>query len=110
MTRETRVGTVVASSFLCLLGIVVASKWDGGEPRGETSNEQEAHPSESKQAPGKDDKAPAIVQAAATEPQQLPPLDPANPPSPLPKAPEVGEAAPKADPPTPSVAANDLQL
>jgi hypothetical protein len=29
MTRETRVGTVMASSFLCLLGIVIASKWHG---------------------------------------------------------------------------------
>ena len=27
MTRETKVGLVVASSFVCLVGVVVASRW-----------------------------------------------------------------------------------
>lgn len=31
MTRETKIGLVVACSFLCLVGIVVASKWRGGD-------------------------------------------------------------------------------
>jgi hypothetical protein len=29
MTRETKIGLVVAASFLCLVGVVVASKWNG---------------------------------------------------------------------------------
>ena len=33
MTRETKVGLIVAASFLCLVGIVVASKMGrGGAP------------------------------------------------------------------------------
>src|SRR5262249_38437582 len=31
MTRETKIGLVVACSFLCLVGIVVASKWNRGD-------------------------------------------------------------------------------
>src|SRR5687768_2632789 len=29
MTRETKIGLIVGGSFLCLVGIVVASKWRG---------------------------------------------------------------------------------
>ena len=29
MTRETKIGIAVAVSFLCLVGIVVATKWGG---------------------------------------------------------------------------------
>src|SRR5262245_21895448 len=31
MTRETKIGLVVGFSFLCLVGIVVASKWRTGD-------------------------------------------------------------------------------
>src|SRR4051812_34279894 len=31
MTRETKIGMAVACSFLCLVGIVVASKWKRGD-------------------------------------------------------------------------------
>ena len=31
MTRETKVGLIVAGSFLCLVAIVVASKWRHGD-------------------------------------------------------------------------------
>ena len=31
MTRETKIGLLVAGSFLCLVAVVVASKWRGGD-------------------------------------------------------------------------------
>ena len=44
MTRETKVGLVVACSFLCLVGIVVASKWNGGQTPTTDPEEQTVHP------------------------------------------------------------------
>lgn len=36
MTRETKIGLVIGCSFLCLVGVVVASKWRGSEDPSET--------------------------------------------------------------------------
>ena len=39
MTRETKIGLIVAGSFLCLVCIVVASKWKNGDTPGETEEQ-----------------------------------------------------------------------
>jgi hypothetical protein len=40
MTRETKIGLVVAGSFLCLVAIVVASKWNRGDVPSNDPEEQ----------------------------------------------------------------------
>src|SRR5947209_3210170 len=72
MTRETKIGLAVAASFLCLVGIVVATKWRPGEvdqnvaptPPGQTASPG----SSASKTPDK--KATAVAAAApATNPQ-----------------------------------------
>lgn len=41
MTRETKIGLVVAGSFLCLVCIVVASKWNRGNDASQEPEQQE---------------------------------------------------------------------
>lgn len=72
MTRETKVGLVVAGSFLCLVGIVVASKWRRGDAPTDAEEQsvqqvaaakpspKSAAPDAKKDGAAKDDKGPSL--------------------------------------------------
>ncbi|HWY87855.1 MAG TPA: hypothetical protein VNX28_14080, partial [Gemmataceae bacterium] len=121
MTRETKVGLVVAASFLCLVGVVVASRLGRnpdtkqGEPVAQAlaPNHEPAPKKETEPAKGHDahanpkepkssspDVVPAGLNTATTakegEPNKLPAW-PKIPPAPLPP-PENTAAAPHVDP------------
>ena len=40
MTRETKVGLIVAGSFVCLVSVVIASKWNRDPDAGKEPEEQ----------------------------------------------------------------------
>lgn len=69
MTRETKVGMVVACSFLCLVGIVVASKINGGA---DTTDTKPAGPTTGQEHSEMPAKPPELNQVAAakSEPQR----------------------------------------
>ncbi len=52
MTRETKIGMVVACSFLCLVGIVVASKWRNGDTATKEPELQEIYAGAKEGQPG----------------------------------------------------------
>ncbi len=73
MTRESRVGTVVAGSFLCLLSIVIASKWRASEVSHEPEEQAQNQPETPKEP-------------AAPKDESAPPPSPPAPPAPLAQA------------------------
>ena len=122
MTRETKVGAIVAISFLSLVGVVIFSKWRG---RGE--EEKESQPTASLQPPtaaqgqsteGQTPKKPQAEGNAATpgpiaNTNWVVPLEPGAVPSKLPGAAEESQnpAVPAVPPlPPPAVGSNDDRL
>ena len=102
MTRETKIGMVVAVSFLCLVGIVVATKWrrnadDGKQDLAQVANPQEPAPGEPNNNPPP--KAPDKKNPVEPADFKFQPLEP-NPAAPLPSepAPAVPVPAPLNNP------------
>ena len=81
MTRETKIGLVVAGSFLCLVGIVVASKWKRGDAPS-TDGEEQSGP---KVAAIKIEPSPEKKPAEAPRPIDQGPAFPAMPTAPTKK-------------------------
>ena len=78
MTRETKIGMVVGCSFLCLVGIVVASKWR----RGDDPSEEQGAPkvaaitptTKANEPPKKNDADKKIAENPPSAPPMPPPL------------------------------------
>jgi hypothetical protein len=87
MTRETKIGLGVAGSFICLVCIVVASKWRGGDVPNDPGEPSEPKIAAAKPAPNPSTSDPKKNGVPNKEPAAKTPTAPVLPPSAFPDPP-----------------------